>query len=113
MCTRITLRCALLTPLAQQHQLVLVRLLTIPRRATGETKKTNSESPAIDKTSVEFHEHCQSGSDSEAAALVDTAFGKDNTDPEGQRLHAEEESKKVRKSPVNLQGLRLFCFCAC
>ena len=47
---------------------------------------------------VEFHEHCKSGSDGEAADLKVNAYGKTTTKLEDEEMKvAEEESKKVSR----------------
>lgn len=66
-----------------------------------EIKKTTTTTTTTEKeTIVEFHEHCNTGSDREAAELKYTAYGKTTTKPDEEMVAAEEESKKVSSFSV-------------
>ena len=81
----------------------------------ADPKKVEKANSTKHEISFEFHEHCKSGSDSEAAELTNTAYGKNTPKPHEQMVAAAEESKKVSPSMCieESRSIPINCTCGC
>ena len=91
------------TPICTQS-FTLVRQLAHRASSLSSAKQqpVEQKKPTLeDDIVVDHQEHCKFGRDNDVASMDETAFGRERTRPDEQRLHAEEEGRKVcRKQDI-------------